>query len=203
MLVLQWIDVVIELQAGVALVLQHLLLGQTEVVAHLLHVDAKLQLQYELADAERFHTGYGRLVGSQQTDTEPLAQTGAELQTGSFDKLVFRMFEEDVDDAIVWRIMEGLTLSEQRVEETLIVVAHDLVAKWQVGLLGLQDDKASLSLAPGTSAHLRHHHKGVLIGAEVRIVEHRVGIEDAHDADLVEVQAQAAKVLGELRRTVP
>ena len=55
--------------------------------------------------------------------------------------------------------------------------------------LGLQDYQAPLTLSPCPSADLRHHHKGMFVGPEVRIVEHRVGIEDTHHADTVEVES--------------
>ena len=48
---------------------------------------------------------------------------------------------------------------------------------------------AALPLSSGTPAHLRHHHECMLIGSEVGIVEHRVGIEDAYHRHAVEVQS--------------
>lgn len=69
-------------------------------------------------------------------------------------------------------------------------MAHDLLDDGRVGLAGLQDDQALLIALPaGPAAHLREHGKSLLVGTEVGNVEHGVGIEDAHDADMVEVEA--------------
>ena len=41
----------------------------------------------------------------------------------------------------------------------------------------------------GSSTHLRHHHKGMLIGTEVWDIKHGIGIEDAHHGDMGEVES--------------
>ena len=64
---------------------------------------------------------------------------------------------------------------------------HNLLDDGKVGTLGLEDHKTALALTTGTTADLCHHHESMLIGAEVGIVKHRVGIKDTHHADLVEV----------------
>ena len=66
---------------------------------------------------------------------------------------------------------------------------HHLLDDGHVFLLGLQDDQAALVLTSCTSADLCHHHKGVFVGTEVGIVQHRVGIDDTHHRHLVEVQS--------------
>lgn len=57
-----------------------------------------------------------------------------------------------------------------------------------LGVAGLDDDLSLLVGAAGTARHLLQHVKGPLMAAEVREVDHRVGIEDAHDAHGVKVQ---------------
>ena len=83
--------------------------------------------------------------------------------------------------------MELLTLGNQGLIESRIVVADNLTENGQIGTLGLQDHQATLTFAPCTATDLGHHHKGMFVGPEIRIVQHRIGIEDAHDADLIEV----------------
>ena len=55
-------------------------------------------------------------------------------------------------------------------------------------LLVCSTTPAALVLPSGASGNLRHQLEGALVGAEVGIVQHGVGIEYAHNADVVEVQ---------------
>lgn len=69
------------------------------------------------------------------------------------------------------------------------VIAYYLLYKWYGRTFRLKDDKTSFSFASSTSADLRHHHIGMLISTEIRIVEHCVSIEDAHYRHLVKVES--------------
>ena len=85
-------------------------------------------------------------------------------------------------------IAESAPLREQIAEKAPIVVAHHLLNDGQLGVLGLQHHQPALSLPAGTARHLSHHHKSMLVGAEVGIVEHGVGIQDSHHRNAVEVK---------------
>ena len=58
-----------------------------------------------------------------------------------------------------------------------------------VGRACLQDDQALAPFSASTSSHLHKHLERAFVGAEVGLVEHRIGIEDAYDRDTVEVEA--------------
>ena len=90
---------------------------------------------------------------------------------------------------IVWRIVECLSLGYQVFIETDIIIMHHLPNDGNLLLLGLQDNQTAPVLAPCPATHLSHHHEAMLIGTEVRIVQHGVGINDAYHGDVVEVQA--------------
>ena len=64
----------VDLEGSVALVLQQLLAGKGQVAAYLGHIEARLELEHELADGEGLDLGNGGLVGTKDTGTEPLAQ---------------------------------------------------------------------------------------------------------------------------------
>ena len=101
------------------------------------------------------------------------------------------MLQVDVDEPVVGRISEVAALLQQLVVEGRPVVGDHLTDDGQLRLSCLQDDQTALLFAACTSADLCHHHKGMLVGSEVRLVEHGVGIEDAHYADAVEVETLA------------
>ena len=131
---LQRIDVVVDLEGGVAFVLHHLLLGNEQVLAHLRHVDAILQLEHQLSNMQGFHLGHGRFVGAEHTGTKPLAQTGAHLQAGGLDNGVACVLQIDVDEPVVRRIAELASLGDEVVVERLVVVVHHLADDGQCGL---------------------------------------------------------------------
>ena len=87
------------------------------------------------------------------------------------------------------RIAKEGTLLEQRVVERLIVVANHLADYRQVGALGLQYHQPTLTPSASAPRHLAHHHEGMLVGAKVGIVEHGVGVENAHHRHVVEIEA--------------
>ena len=73
--------------------------------------------------------------------------------------------------------------------ECPVVILHHLPDNRQIRALRLQDDQPPPSFPSRPSADLTHHHKRLLVSAEVGIVQHRVGIQDAHDRHLFEVQS--------------
>ena len=86
-------------------------------------------------------------------------------------------------------VVEVAPLAAQVSEIRLEVVCHHLLHDGQVLVLRLQQHQPAPALAPGPPAHLRHHREGVLVGAEVGIVEHGVGVEYAHHRHAVEVES--------------
>ena len=98
------------------------------------------------------------------------------------------MAKEYIDKVGEGRIAEGQAFVYQVFIEGSIVVVYHVADDGNILLLGLQDDETAMVLAAGTSADLRHHHEGMLVGTEVRHVQHRIGIDDAHHRHLVEVQ---------------
>lgn len=65
---------------------------------------------------------------------------------------------------------------------------HHLPDDRQLRASRLQNHQSALPFASCPATHLRHHHEGVLVCTEVRIVQHGVGIENAHDTHLVKIQ---------------
>ena len=142
------------MEGVVATVLEELVLGEEEVVADLGEVDAVLELEDELADAEGIDFGHGGLVGPEDTGAEELAQTGAHLNAGGVDEVVVLVFQIDIDEAVVGWVVEGLTLGYLTEVEGGVVVTDDLLDDGLLGVAGLEDDEATLALASGTSADL-------------------------------------------------
>ena len=103
--------------------------------------------------------------------------------------LLVLMLQEDIDKMVERRIMESPSFLQQVLVEACIIVMNHLRDDRQRGRLGLQYHLASLALSPGPSAHLSHHHKGMLVGSEVGIIEHGIGIQYAHHTHLVEIQS--------------
>ena len=89
------------------------------------------------------------------------------------------------------RIAEQLALCHKRCVEGAVVVAHHLVYQRQLLVACLQYHQSALAFSAGSSSHLTHHHKSMLVGTEVGIVHHRVGIEYSHHTHLVEIQSLA------------
>ena len=99
------------------------------------------------------------------------------------------MTQVDIHQTVVGRIVERLALGNQALVQCHVVVADHLADDGQVLLFRLQDNQSASTFAARTSSHLRHHHEGMFIGTEVGLVQHTVGIDDAHHADLVEIQS--------------
>src|SRR3712207_5758207 len=102
--------------------------------------------------------------------------------------MLMAVLQVNVNQVIIRRIVEKLPLLEQLLVKRSVVVAHHLPHYGQVRALGLQDNQAPSASPPCPSAHLTHHHEGLLVGPEVGIIEHGVGVEYAHDTYFVEIQ---------------
>ena len=85
--------------------------------------------------------------------------------------------------------MKGFTFFQQVAVESSIIIVNHLRDNRQFRRFRLQNHQSSLALSASPSTHLRHHHKGMFVGPEVRIIEHRVGIENTHNAHLVKIQS--------------
>ena len=90
---------------------------------------------------------------------------------------------------MVRRITEHLALGTQVGIERLEIITHHLMNDGQRRTLRLQDDQTTTAFPPGTTAHLRHHHERMLVSTEVGLIEHAVGIDDAHDRHFLEVES--------------
>ena len=85
--------------------------------------------------------------------------------------------------------MKQRTFFQQVLAEVVEIMGHHLLNQRQFGHLRLQNHTSLSALSPRTSAHLCHHREGMLIGTEVGIVQHRVGIQDAHHLHMVEIKS--------------
>ena len=104
------------------------------------------------------------------------------------EHLRLAMLEVDINQPIVRRIAEKLTLGQLVEVELLVIVPHHLMDDRQIGRLGLEDNQPLLVLPTGTTGHLSHELIGAFVATEVGIVQHGIGIENAHHADILEVQ---------------
>ena len=85
--------------------------------------------------------------------------------------------------------MEHASFLKQIVCESRKIIVNHLTYDGQVGTLCLQNHQSTVAPSSCSSAHLREHHEGMLVSTEVGIVEHCVGIEDAHDSHIAEVKS--------------
>ena len=86
-------------------------------------------------------------------------------------------------------IFKFASLQFQTSIECLIVILHYLMYHWQLWTPGLHYHQSALSFSSCSSCHLRHHHEGMLPSPEIRHIEHRVGRQYAHHADIIKVQS--------------
>ena len=71
-----------------------------------------------------------------------------------------------------------LTLSNKRLIESGIVILYHLLNQRDIRTFGLQNHKSTFSLSTCSPTYLRHHHESMLMGTEIRIIQHRISIED-------------------------
>ena len=99
------------------------------------------------------------------------------------------MFEVDIDKSGEGGIAELSALCHDATEEGIIVIVDNLTDDREVRALRLEDNQSATVLTTCSATDLRHHHEGMFVGAEIGVVEHRIGIEDTHDGDAIEVEA--------------
>ena len=85
--------------------------------------------------------------------------------------------------------MKDLPFGKLSVHHAFIVVTNHLRDNGMLDTLGLQHHPSPFVLPPCTPCHLSHQLKGTLIGAKIRIIQHCIGIKDAHHTHVVEVQS--------------
>ena len=169
---------------------EELLAGGKEEAAHTRGTVAGGKLEHEFADIHQMHARHAGAVGTHKVvRAESGVQQAGIMGGGAFAHCLFAVAQEDVDEAHLGREAKGAALRELHAVHAFIVAAHHLVDDGQVGLARLQDYQALLASAAGAARHLRHHLKTALVGAEVGLREHLVGVEYAHHVDVVEVEA--------------
>ena len=183
-----WVDIEKYGHGCVAFVLQQLGACFRHALACERQVDALLELDDNLAYRLRLHTCYGWLVWSEYAVGERLTQTRSHLDGGTVYELLVAVAQIDIDEVVERRIAEHAALLKQVAGERLEVARNDLLYHWQVGTLGLQYDESALVAPSGSATHLREHLKRLLVGTEVGIVEHGVGVEYAHNGNPREVE---------------
>mgnify|MGYP003227030692 CR=1 FL=1 len=83
--------VVIYLQSPVAVVILHCFLDNAQRLPHTAVVEAVFQFKHNLPYIQQFYPAYGRLVGTEDTGAEELAQTVAEVGGGIAHHVVVAM----------------------------------------------------------------------------------------------------------------
>ena len=91
-------------------------------------------------------------------------------------------------EAIIRGIMKHLPLGKLSVDHAFVVIGNYLRDDRMLNALGLQHYPAPFILPSGTPCHLRHQLESTLIGTKIRIVQHRIRIQNAYHAYVVEVQ---------------
>jgi hypothetical protein len=102
--------------------------------------------------------------------------------------VLLTVLDIDIDQTAEGWIAESDALVTEVAVKAGIVVVDDLTDKGELWLARLEDDQTSTATTACPSADLRHHHKSVLVGPEVGLVDHGVGIKNANDGHFVEVE---------------
>ena len=84
--------------------------------------------------------------------------------------------------------MEHLPFRQLSAYHVFIIIGNDLMNDRMLDALGLQHHPTPLVLTSGTSRYLRHQLESPFIGTEIRIIQHRIGIQYSDDTYMVEVQ---------------
>ena len=121
-------------------------------------------------------------VGAENTRTEHPAHQSSHLLSHMLNNRLLTVFEKDIDDAAKGRKKKELTLLHLLVEEPHIIVSHHMADDGRIRITRLQDDKALLAATTRTARHLLHQLISTLMTAEVGLIKHGVGIENAHQS---------------------
>ena len=166
-------------------------MGISEALPHAVAIELWFDFDDQFADMEGFYACHGRLVGAQNSTAEELSESASHLHGSRLDKRFLIVLHVNGNQPVERRIVKVAAFVCEVVEESLVIVANHLRDDGQVGVGRLQENQSLPALSTSPTAHLSHHHESIFVGAEVGKVQHRVGIEDAHDAHTVEVEAFA------------
>ena len=107
---------------------------------------------------------------------------------GGIDETIATMLQIHIDKTGERWIAILTTLCQKVAEESSVIIVNHLMNDGNIRAFRLEDDQSATASTTCTATDLRHHHKGMLVGTEVGIIEHRVSIEDAHHGYTVEVE---------------
>ena len=96
---------------------------------------------------------------------------------------------EDVGHGHVGRIPQQLALGQLGTQKHPAVVAGRRLDGHRIGLIGLHHDAPRQLGAPGTTSHLLDELEGTFAGPIVGQVQLGVGVNDAHEGHIVEIEA--------------
>ena len=85
--------------------------------------------------------------------------------------------------------MEHLPFRQLSAYHVFIIIGNDLMNDRMLDALGLQHHPTPLVLTSGTSRYLRHQLESPFIGTEIRIIQHRIGIQYTYNTDMIEIQS--------------
>ena len=85
--------------------------------------------------------------------------------------------------------MKHLPFGKLAAHHTFVIVGNHLGNDGVLDALGLQHYPTPLILPSRTSCHLGHKLESTLIGTKVRIIQHCIGIQNAHHAHMIEIQS--------------
>ena len=85
--------------------------------------------------------------------------------------------------------MEHLPFRQLPAYHVFIIIGYDLMNDRMLDALGLQHHPTPFVLTSGTSRYLRHQLESPFIGTEIRIIQHRIGIQYTYNTDMIEIQS--------------
>ena len=134
------------------------------------------------------HTGYGRCLGAKYAFTEIVSQPLPQDVRSASNVHLIAPLDIYVYEPTVGRIMKKLTLGHLVGIKPLVIISRDLVDYRHINIPCLQHDHPLPSATPGTSGYLCHQLEGAFVGAEIRKVEHSIGIHDTYNIDIIKIK---------------
>ena len=168
---------------------EHLLLDGEEGLAHSADRGLWFHLEHEFADVKGLDARHRWTVGTEYPMTENSTEAFAHVGSEVVEQPVIAVTQIDVDETVEGGIVKELAFCHLGVKHLPVVVGSYLSDDVSVGRTGLEDDMARAIVASGTSSHLAERLECALIATEVGEVEHGVGIKNAHNRNVVEVEA--------------
>ena len=160
-----------------------------EYLAHLAGRGCERDLQRYLADMHHADFSYQRPVRTKDIVSQGCPQRGCQCPGGFACHPVLTVLEIDVYQSAVRGIVEVMAFFFLLVIHLTVIVLHYLLDDRIVGVPGLQDDISAAVFPAGASCHLRHHLERTFKSPEIGTCKHGVGIKDANDVNIVEVEA--------------